>query len=69
MVGDESNPTRLDIKYSWKRWLHSRGEMIIQSILKILLVIDYKCDMDYANYSRRHETANNVQYVSDRKLF
>ena len=41
--------------------------MVNQSILKILLIIDY------ANYCRRHTfqhaTANNVQYVSDRKPF
>ena len=33
-----------------------RAVMINQSILKILLIIDYKsaCDINYANYSKRH---------------
>ena len=69
VVGDESNSTHLDIKFSW---LHSKeGGMIIHSILKILLIIDYKSVISIMliipeDLFFKHETANNV---SDRKLF
>ena len=55
-------------------YIYIRAGMINQSILKILLIIDYKSVISIMliipeDILFKHATANNVQYASDRKPF
>ena len=55
-------------------YIYIRAGMINQSILKILLIINYKSVISIMliipeDILFKHATVNNVQYVSDRKPF